>query len=184
MKDFTPEQASKFSELGFDASIIAKRKQTKFQGKGDGIVVDGTGNKLQEMQNQVREFKNKGYDVKMMFVETSLETALKRNQTRKERSLRNDVVKRTHESVQKNKEAFKELFGDRFTEINTDKLKQKDPMPTDVVSKINAFTKGYKKGRFTAEEFANEGERVLAEGHYLVKLWSEPRSLAQKILIY
>ena len=33
MKDFTPEQHSKFSSLGFDARMIAKRKQTKFAGE-------------------------------------------------------------------------------------------------------------------------------------------------------
>jgi predicted kinase len=164
MRDFTPEQASKFGELGWEARMIAKRKQTKFQGRGDGIIVDGTGNSLKTMQNQVREFKNKGYDVQMLFVETSLETALQRNKARKERSLRSGIVKRTHESVQKNKQAFIDMFGKNFTEIKTDNLKQGDPIPKDVVSKMDAYTKGYKKGRFTAEEFAIEGERILAEG--------------------
>ena len=31
MKDFTPEQASKFGSLSWDARMISKRKQTKFQ---------------------------------------------------------------------------------------------------------------------------------------------------------
>ena len=53
MRDFTKEQASKWSELGWDARLIAKRKQAKFQGKGDGIIVDGTGNSLKTMQNHV-----------------------------------------------------------------------------------------------------------------------------------
>ena len=108
MKDFTPEQASKFGSLSWDARMIAKRKQAKFQGRGDGIIVDGTGNSLKTMQNHVKEFKNKGYDVQMVFVETSLDTALKRNKARKERSLRSDIVKRTYESVQNNKQSFKE----------------------------------------------------------------------------
>ncbi len=164
MNDFTPEQASKFKELGFDASMIAKRKQTEFKGKGDGVVVDGTGNKLQEMQTQVQEFKNKGYDVQMVFVETSLETSLERNSKRKERSLTNSTVKRTHESVQKNKEAFKELFGNNFVEIKSDNLKQGDPIPSKTVSKVDGFTKGYVKGRLSAEEFANEGSNILEQG--------------------
>lgn len=164
MRDFTPEQASKFGSLGWDARMIAKRKQTKFQGKGDGIIVDGTGNSLSVMKNQVQEFKNKGYDVQMVFVETSKDIAIERNRVRKERSLKTSIVERTWDNVMKNKEAFKELFGNRFAEVNTDRLKQKDPMPTDVVVKMDAFTKGYKKGRLSAEEFANEGERILEEG--------------------
>ena len=106
MKDFTPEQASKFGELTWDARMIAKRKQTKFQGKGDGIIVDGTGNSLKTMQNQVREFKNKGYDVQMIFVETSKDVAIARNKARKERSLKTSIVERTWDNVMKNKESF------------------------------------------------------------------------------
>ena len=164
MKDFTPEQASKFGKLGWDARMIAKRKKSKYQGRGDGIIVDGTGNSLQQMKNHVQEFKNKGYDVQMVFVETSLETALERNRARKERSLKDSIVKRTHESVQNNKEAFRELFGDNFTEVKTDNLKQGDAMPQSVVGKMDKFTKGYIKGRLSAEEFANEGADILERG--------------------
>mgnify|MGYP003641264292 CR=1 FL=1 len=164
MKDFTPEQASKFSSLGWDARMIAKHKQTKFQGKGDGIIVDGTGNSLNVMRNQVQQFKNKGYDVQMMFVETSLETALQRNQARKERSLRDGIVKRTHESVQNNKEAFRKLFGNNFAEVKTDNLKIGDAVPKDVIGKMDGFTKGYIKGRLDAGEYAHKGADIEAQG--------------------
>ena len=50
----------------------------------------------------------------MVFVETSLETALDRNRKRKERSLLDKIVIRNHEAVQGNKEGFKEMFGERF----------------------------------------------------------------------
>ena len=164
MRDFTPAQASKWGELTWDARLIAKRKQSKYQGKGDGIIVDGTGNSLQQMKNHVREFKSKGYDVQMVFVETSLETALERNRVRKERSLRDGIVKRTHESVQNNKESFRELFGNNFAEVKTDNLKIGDPMPQSVIGKMDNFTKGYIKGRLSAEEFANDGASILEQG--------------------
>jgi len=164
MRDFTPEQASKWSSLGWDARMIAKHKQSKFQGKGDGIIIDGTGNSLNVMKNHVQEFKNKGYDVQMVFVETSLETALQRNRARKERSLRDKIVIKTHESVQNNKEAFKELFGDSFAEVNTDNLKQADAMPLDLATKMNKFTKGYIKGRLDAGEYAHKGMELEAQG--------------------
>jgi chloramphenicol 3-O-phosphotransferase len=164
MKDFTPEQASKWSSLGWDARMIAKRKQAKYQGNGDGIIVDGTGNSLNVMQNQVQKFKNKGYDVQMVFVETSLETALQRNHARKERSLRDGIVIKTHESVQNNKEAFRKLFGDNFTEVKTDNLKIGDPMPRTVVKQVDSFTKGYIKGRLDPGEFADRGADLEAQG--------------------
>ena len=38
--------------------MIAKEKQLKYQGKGDGIVVDGTGGSMNVMKKQVQEFKD------------------------------------------------------------------------------------------------------------------------------
>ena len=73
--DYTAEQRSQLSKLTWEARKIAKRKQGKFAGNGDGIVVDGTGGSTKVMQAQVQAFKDKGYDVSMVFVETSLEVA-------------------------------------------------------------------------------------------------------------
>jgi len=164
MKDFTPEQASKWGSLQWEARDIAQRKQMKFQGRGDGIVVDGTGASKISMQTQVMKFRNAGYDVQMIFVDSSLETALQRNRDRKERSLRDGIVKRNWEAVQNNKKAFKENFGNNFAEINTDNLKQGDPIPKSFSNKINKFTSGYIKGRLTAEEFASRGAELQRQG--------------------
>ena len=164
MNDFTPEQASMFGKLGHEARTIAKHKKMKFQGKGDGIIVDGTGGSLNVMKKQVQEFKDKGYDVQMLFVETSLETALDRNKKRKERSLKDKIVERSHAATQSNKEGFKELFGDNFAEVNTDNLKQNDPMPSSLTSKMDKFTKSYIKGRLDAGEFASRGADILELG--------------------
>ena len=60
MRQFTPKEASKWSSLSWQARDIAKRKQTKFQGKGDGIIVDGTGANKTSMTAQMNEFKRKG----------------------------------------------------------------------------------------------------------------------------
>ena len=114
MRDFTPEQASKWGELQWEARDIAQRKQMKFQGRGDGIVVDGTGASEISMGAQVMKFRNAGYDVQMLFVESSLETALARNAARKERSLKDFIVERNWKAVQKNKKAFKEDFKENF----------------------------------------------------------------------
>ena len=86
MNDLTKEQRSILGKLGHQARQIAKGKMMKFKGKGDGVVVDGTGGSAKQMQKLVDEFKAKGYDVSMVFVETSLDVALDRNQKRKERS--------------------------------------------------------------------------------------------------
>jgi predicted kinase len=164
MREFTPEQASEFGKLSHEARGIALKKRIKYQGKGDGVIIDGTGASLNVMKKNIQDFKDKGYDVQMIFVETSQETALSRNKARKERSLRTGIVIKTHDSVQANKEAYKELFGERFAEVNTDNLKQGDVMPADVVNKVNDFTSGYIKGRLNAGEYATKGEELRQQG--------------------
>jgi hypothetical protein len=143
---------------------IALKKRIKYQGEGDGVIIDGTGASLNVMKKNIKDFQDKGYDVQMIFVETSQETALSRNKARKERSLRTGIVIKTHDSVQANKEAYKELFGERFAEVNTDNLKQGDIMPADVVNKVNDFTSGYIKGRLNAGEYATKGEELKQQG--------------------
>ena len=136
----------------------------KYKGNADGVVVDGTGGSIKSMEALVKEFKNKGYDVSMLFVETSLQTALARNQARAERSLLDKIVEKNHEAVQGNKDGFKKMFGERFMEVQTDKLKQADAMPKDLVTKMKDFVSGYEKIRLDAEQFATEGQSVLNRG--------------------
>jgi hypothetical protein len=164
MNDFTPEQRSLLGSLQHQARGIAKNKMMKYKGSADGVVVDGTGGSIKAMEKLVKEFKDNGYDVSMVFVETSLETALTRNATRAERSLLDVIVRKNHESVQGNKEGFKEMFGDRFMEIKTDKMTQADAMPAELINKMNDFVSSYEKVRLDAEQFANEGKSVLDRG--------------------
>jgi predicted kinase len=164
MRNLTKEQRSTLGKLGHQARGIAKRKMMKFQGQGDGVVVDGTGASAKNMQKLVDEFEGKGYDVGMIFVETSLETSLARNRARKERSLLDIIVRKNHEAVMGNKSTYAQVFGDRFMEVNTDNLTQKDPMPKELVNKANDFISGYEKVRLDAEEFAAKGEEILKKG--------------------
>ena len=162
--DYTAEQRSQLSKLSAEARKIAKRKQGKFAGNGDGVVVDGTGGSIKMMEKLVEEFKAKGYDVSMIFVETSLEVAQQRNADRKERSLREGILNKNHEQVQGNKEAFKALFGETFNEVSTDKIGLNDALPGDFKDKVDDFTNSYENRRLDAEEFAKEGGDIKANG--------------------
>jgi len=164
MRDLTKEQRSKLGKLGAESRKIARRKMMKYRGDGNGVVVDGTGGSMKSMTNLVNEFKDKGYDVSMLYVDTSLETALERNRARKERSLLDTIVKRNHESVKNNKQGFKEMFGDTFMEVNTDNLTLDSVMPSGLVSQMNDFVSGYEKRRIDATEFAEQGDQLLREG--------------------
>jgi len=164
MNDLTSAQRSTLGKLQHEARGIAKRKMMKYQGKADGVVIDGTGGSMKAMEKLVKEFKEKGYDVSMLFVETSLSTALARNKARKERSLLDKIVEKNHEAVQGNKSGFKTIFGERFMEVKTDKLKQEDAMPKELVEKMNDFVRSYEKIRLDAEQFASEGKNILDKG--------------------
>ena len=160
MNDLTKEQLSTLGKLQHQSRKIAKDKMMKYQGNAEGVVVDGTGGSIKAMTKLVNEFKDKGYDVSMVFVETSLETALERNKARKERSLLDVIVRKNHEAVQGNKDGFKEMFGERFMEVKTDNLTLEDAMPSSLTNKMNNFVSGYKKVRLDAEQFATQGAEI------------------------
>ena len=170
MNEFTREQSEQWRDIGSKAAVAAKNKAYKLQGKGDGVVVDGTGSVGVQFQSMARDFKNAGYDVQVVFIESSLETAVARNKGRSERRLTDATIRNSVESAKKNKKAFKEMVtffpysAKGFIELNTNNLKQGEPLPADFVKKIDNFTKGYIKGRINAEQFASEGAKLLEQG--------------------
>ena len=164
MREFTPEQSSKWGSLQWKAREIAQRKAIKFRGNGDGVVVDGTGASTVSLFTQMQKFKDAGYDVQMIFVDSSLETALARNKARKERSLKDFIVERNWKAVQKNKKAFEEEFGDNFAYINTDNINIGDVLPVEFTSQLEDFVSGYEITRLTSEEFANQGTELQEAG--------------------
>ncbi|ASF00228.1 hypothetical protein [uncultured virus] len=164
MNELTKVQRSTLGKLQHQARGIARRKMMKYKGKADGVVVDGTGGSVNSMKKLVDEFQSKGYDVSMLFVDTSLDVALERNRARKERSLLDKIVERNHEAVQKNKVNFKTMFADRFMEVNTDNLNIDSPMPDLLVNQMEDFVNGYEKLRLDAEEFAAQGDNILERG--------------------
>ena len=170
MNDFTRDQSDKWRSLQGEAAVTAKNKASKLRGQGDGVVIDGTGAVGVQFQGMAREFKDAGYDVQVVFVESSLETALERNKNRSERRLTDATVRNSIESAKKNKKAFKEMVSvfpysaKGFVEINTDNLKQGESLPTEFVKEMDDFTKGYIKDRINAEDFALRGADLLAQG--------------------
>ena len=173
MNEFTDAETSKWRDLQSEAAQAAKTKATRLQGEGSGVIIDATGSSSVGFEKTARELADAGYDAHIVFVDSSLDTALKRNKARGERKLTDTTVRNSYEAVQKNKREFSEYTGrmvmgkplaKEFTEINTDNLKQGDPLPAEFISKINDFTSGYVKGRLTAEEFAQRGTELLEQG--------------------
>lgn len=74
-----------------------------------GLVIDGTGKDEEKIRNQAMNLKALGYDVAMIFVNTDLDTAIKRNDERP-RSLPTTTVVTLWKAVQKNIGRFQGFF--------------------------------------------------------------------------
>ena len=75
-----------------------------------GIIVDGTGHKYDKVADQASMLQQLGYETSMVFVNTSLEVALHRNEKRA-RSVQPNIVKQSWQDVQNNMGKFQQYFG-------------------------------------------------------------------------
>lgn len=75
-----------------------------------GILIDGTGKDYSNISKQKQKLELVGYDCFMVFVNTDLDIALERNQSR-ERKLPPELVKKSWQAVQNNMGKFQGLFG-------------------------------------------------------------------------
>ena len=89
--------------------ITAKRKENYVEGRL-GLVIDGTGKDYGKITKQASDLKQIGYDVYMIFVNTSLDVALANNKKRA-RTLKDNIVKDSWNAVQKNMGKFQRYFG-------------------------------------------------------------------------
>ena len=74
-----------------------------------GLIIDATGRDLPLVQRQVGMLRQIGYDCYMVFVNTSLDIALERNQNRP-RSIPEYIVKKSWQGVQANIGQFQRIF--------------------------------------------------------------------------
>ena len=93
----------------FAKSLSKERLRLYTEGKL-GVVIDGTGHNYGSVKEKRKKLMDLGYDTFMVFVNTSLDVALKRNQSRA-RVVPEEIVKKSWEDVQKNMAYFQGLFG-------------------------------------------------------------------------
>ena len=86
----------------------ATQLDTYMQGRL-GLVIDATGRDLSVINTQKRMLDQIGYDSYMIFVNTSLEVALERNQNRP-RSIPEYIVTNSWNAVQRNIGQFQRIF--------------------------------------------------------------------------
>lgn len=96
-------------EIRDKATRLTKTKQGFWINSMLPLVIDGTGKDFEKIRNQADVLKAFGYDVYMVFVNTSLDTAQKRNAER-ERSLSPKMIEQMWNMVQFNMGKFQEYF--------------------------------------------------------------------------
>lgn len=103
------EYAKQFAVRGSAKEKTSAREEGWINGML-GLLVDGTGKDFAKISKHVKALKANGYDVAMVFVNTSLEVALARN-ARRARSVDEGLVKEMWQQVQNNMGKFQRLFG-------------------------------------------------------------------------
>ena len=90
-------------------ALTAKRQDLYVKGRL-GLIIDSTARDVKKIMTQNKLLKQLGYDTSMVFVNTTLETALERNANRT-RSIPEKIVKSNHEEVRKNLGKLQGHFG-------------------------------------------------------------------------
>ena len=93
----------------FAKDLTAERRRLYQDGRL-GMIIDGTGDDFKKIAGEKAELEKIGYQTYMIFVNTTLEVALERNENR-DRVLPKSIVQQSHQEVNRNVGAFQGLFG-------------------------------------------------------------------------
>ena len=101
------------------------------------VFIDGTGSDPDKIKRTSETLRSLGYDTSMVFVNTALETALKRNQKRA-RKVPTEIVTQKWNEVQQNIGSLQSYFGNQNFLIvdNNQEFDSKSEEYKDIVSKL------------------------------------------------
>lgn len=141
MKNASPEERSQqakamgFSKKQYDAAMDDAIESTQ------NIVVDGTGASSRATLKLNQRLEEAGYNTMMLYVYTSLEQSLERNEKRfekskgKDRSLPPAIVFRTWSSVTGNFDVYYNEFGNNFVAVVNDPQPFTEKSVEDIITK-------------------------------------------------
>jgi len=109
----------------FAKDLTAERRRL-YQNGRLGMIIDGTGDDFKKIAGEKAELEKIGYQTYMIFVNTTLEVALERNENR-DRVLPKSIVQQSHQEVNRNVGAFQGLFGSgNFMIVDNNEHKTED----------------------------------------------------------
>ena len=122
------------------AKALTARQQEMYLKGRLGLVIDGTGKNYEKIKKQARDLEALGYDTAMIFVNTNLETAVKRDSQRS-RTLGAKAVEKMWAEVQKNIGKFQSLFNRNFQIVDNSEGANWQKATTDAYKKMAKFAK-------------------------------------------
>ena len=120
------------------AKLLTKARREQYMNGRLGMIIDGTGHDYSKLSKEKLQLEQLGYDCYMVFVNTSLEVALERNEER-HRSLPEDILTKSWKDVQNNLGKFQGLFGSNFAVVDNSKFMKEE----EAKKKFGMITKKY-----------------------------------------
>jgi predicted kinase len=114
---------------------ITQKQQAFYEAGRLGMIIDGTGDEVLKIRNKMDKAEKLGYDCYMVFVNTSLEVAIKRNSERS-RSLPESLVREIWSKCQENMGKFQGMFGNNFIIVDNTEYQ---PVNHSVQKQVDAF---------------------------------------------
>ena len=94
-----------------------------------GLIIDSTARDVEKISIQAADLRKIGYDIHMVFVNTSLDVALERNRNRP-RKLPDAIIINSHKQIQKNMGRLQRIFGTRNFVVVDNNEPAEDVNPT------------------------------------------------------
>ena len=113
--------------------LVAKQQQT-YADSGLGLLIDSTGRILGTVRRIKDDLEDKGYETTMIFVNTDLETALRRNKER-ERTLPDKLIHKNFEIIEQRLGEFQRMFNDVHIINNSDTVQNEVPEQLEQLEK-------------------------------------------------
>ena len=138
-----PEEKEPRDMVRSRAKEITKSRRDNYVEGRIGLIIDGTGKDYDKIASQSKDLRQLGYDTHMIFVNTSLDTALQRNAERP-RSVPDSIVVKSWNEVQSNIGAFSQHFRENFIVVDNNDAGE------DVFVKVFKQIKGLLRKKVTS----------------------------------
>ena len=125
------------------AKKVTKARQGGYIEGRLGLIIDGTGKDYDKIAAQSNKLKQLGYDTHMVFVNTSLDTALERN-AKRERSVPESLAIKSWKEVQGNIGKFSQHFRQNFVVVDNNDATE------DVMTPVFKQIKGLLRKKVTS----------------------------------